>query len=97
MMETKLPYPDFASEAEEADWLYEHREELDLYFSPMAGTVREMLLRNHDLILPDAYMSVPLSNEDAACVRSIAETSGLSAEEYLGQVVHEALQAKRAA
>lgn len=96
-METKLTYPDFASEAEEADWLYEHREELDLYFSPMVGTVREMLLRDHELILPDAYVSAPLSNDDVESAKALAEASGVSSAEYLGQVVHEALQAKRAA
>jgi hypothetical protein len=96
-MATKFPYPDFASEAEEADWLYEHREELDLYFSPMDGNVGEMLLRDHNLILPQAYMSVPLSNEDIAFAKALADADGLSSAEYLGQVMHEALQAKRAA
>jgi hypothetical protein len=51
-MSAKLPYPEFESESAEADWLYEHREELDLYFSPMEISVREMLLRDHGVVLP---------------------------------------------
>jgi hypothetical protein len=31
-MATKLPYPEFSSNSQEANWLYEHRDELDLYF-----------------------------------------------------------------
>jgi hypothetical protein len=96
-MATRLPYPDFASETEEADWLYEHRDELDLYFVPTDRTVREMLSRDHDLVLPDAFVSVPISKEDAACAKSIAATSGISPEEFIGQVVHQALKSKRAA
>ena len=93
----KLPYPDFASETEEADWLYEHRDELDLYFSPVNSSVRESLLRDHDLVLPEALISLPLSEEDLTRAKAIAATEGLAAEEYLGRVVHEILQAKQAA
>jgi hypothetical protein len=92
-MSTKLPYPDFASESEEADWLYEHREQLDLYFSPTTGSLREMLLRDHNLTLPEAVIAVPLSAEDMERANAIAAAQGIDAEEYIGRVVHEALQA----
>jgi hypothetical protein len=96
-MATKLPYPDFASETEEADWLYEHREELDLYFSPMEATLREMLLRDHDLVLADAYVSVPLSKEEAASAKALADADGITSTDYICRVVHDALKAKQAA
>jgi hypothetical protein len=92
-MSTKLPYPDFTSEAEEADWLFEHSEELDLYFSPIGGTVREMLLRDHDLVLPEAVIAVPLSADDLARANAIAAQQGLAPEEYISRVVHDAVHA----
>ncbi len=96
-MSTKLPYSEFSSDLEEADWLYEHRDELDLYFSPMSLSVREMLSRDHDLALPEAVISIPLSAEDMERAKTIAAAEGLAAAEYLSRVVHEILQAKQAA
>ncbi len=96
-MGTKLEYPDFASEAEEADWLYEHREELDSYFSPVEGNVREMLLRDHDLVLADAYVEVPLSKEDYGSIKALADIDGVTPTQYITRVVHDALKAKQAA
>ncbi len=97
--------PEFSSEREEAEWWDAHAEELDGEFAEAAanGTLmnreqfREMMLHEHDVLWFDARVSVSISDDDLACAKAMAKTSGLSAEEYLGQVVHEALQAKRAA
>jgi len=97
--------PAFASEQEEADWFDAHAEERDGRFAEAAanGTLmnreqfREMMLREHNVSWFDARVSVSISDDDLACAKAMAKTSGLSAEEYLGQVVHEALRAKRAA
>ena len=96
-MTTKLTYPEFATEAEEAKWLYENRDELDHYFSPMDVSVREMLLRDHDLALTEAVLSVPLSKEDLARTNEIAASEGLDAEQYVGKMLHELLESKHAA
>jgi len=96
-MTTKLPYPEFASEAEEANWLYENRDELDRYFSPMDVSIGEMLLRDHDLILPEVVLAVPLTKEDMAKTNAIAASEGLDAETYVGKMLHELLESKQAA
>jgi hypothetical protein len=96
-MTTKLPYPEFASEAEEANWLNQNRDELDRYFSPMDVSVQEMLLRDYDLVLPDVVLSVPLSKEDMAKTNAIAASEGLDAEAYVGKMLHELLESKQAA
>jgi hypothetical protein len=95
-MSAKHPYPEFASEIEEADWLYEHRDELDEYFTPKESTLAGMLLE-HDLVAPAAIFGVPLSADDLARAHAIAESQGLALEEYIGRVVHDALQVKQAA
>ncbi len=97
--------PEFLSEAEEAEWWDAHAEDFDGQFEEAAdeGTLmnreqfREKLLREHELLWPDARVSVIVSEEDLASVKAHAKTSGLSPEAYLGQIVHEALQTKRAA
>jgi predicted DNA binding CopG/RHH family protein len=49
------------------------------------------------LILPESHIPVPMSGEDIAELKAIASAEGMNAAEYLGKVVHEFLQAKRAA
>jgi predicted DNA binding CopG/RHH family protein len=95
-MPARLPYPEFASEADEADWLYEHRDQLDLYFSESNASLHELLL-DQDLILPEAVMAVPLSSEDFARASKVAAAEGVAPEEYIGRVVHNALQTRKAA
>ncbi len=97
-----LNIPDFASEKEEADWWYDHREDLSDYMSESVanGTtrnVRQMLLEDHGLLLPDAYVSVPFTNEDLASAKALADAVGISSTQYISQVIHDALKAKQAA
>jgi predicted DNA binding CopG/RHH family protein len=97
-----LNLPEFASEKEEADWWYDHRKEVSDDFAASAAegkirSVRDMLLEDHNLILPDAFVSLPMSNADLAKVKEIAAKQGLGAEEYLSKAVHAILEAERAA
>jgi len=97
-----LNLPDFASEKEEADWWYDHRDEVSDDFAAAASegkvrSVRDMLLEDHNLILPDAFVSLPMSNADLAKAKEIAAKQGLGAEEYLSKAVHAILEAERAA
>ena len=97
-----LNLPEFASENEEADWWYDHRKEVSDDFAASAAegkirSVRDMLLEDHNLILPDTFVSLPMSNADLAKVKEIAAKQGLGAEEYLSKAVHAILEAERAA
>jgi predicted DNA binding CopG/RHH family protein len=97
-----LNLPEFASEKEEADWWYDHRDEVSDDFAASAAegkvrSVRDMLLEDHNLILPDAFVSLPMSNADLAKVKEIAAKHGLGAEEYLSKAVHAMLEVERAA
>ena len=95
-MTAKLTYPEFASESEEANWLYEHREELDDYFEPAEGGLREILLRDHELVLADAFVTVPFSTDEISRVREIAASEGVDPEELICRVVRETLLSKAA-
>jgi hypothetical protein len=96
-----LGIPESPSERDEADWWYDHREEVSEDFAQAAArgevvSFREVL-RQHGLSLPDAYVSVPFSADELARVQVAASSRGLGAEEYIGRLVNEALQAERAA
>jgi hypothetical protein len=93
-MSAKLPYPEFANESEEAEWLYEHRDDLDCYFEPVSGSVREVLLRDHDLVLPDQRVLVKVSDENLGIVGQRAAAEGLDAGAYLERIVHDALRSE---
>ncbi len=63
----------------------------------VTGETPEMLLRDHDLTLPEAVLAVPLSKKDLAKTNAIAASEGLDAETYVGKMLHELLESKRAA
>ena len=97
-----LDIPNFASEKEEADWWYDHREEMSDDFA-VAGSrgelrsLREVLLQDHGLSLPDAYVSIPMTAEELRCAKEIAAAEGLGAEEFISRVVHEVVRSRQAA
>ncbi len=95
-MPSRLPYPEFASESEEADWLYEHRDDLDLYFSSSSASLHDLLLEQ-DMVLPEAVIAVPLSAADFARANTVAAAEGVPPEEYIGRVIHDALHTREAA
>ena len=94
-----LNFPEFASEQEEADWWYEHREEVSDDFAEAAAkgelrSLRGVLLQDHDIRLPDAVVTGPFSADELSKVKKIAAAEGLDAEQVIVRVVHEAVQSK---
>jgi predicted DNA binding CopG/RHH family protein len=97
-----LNIPNFASEKEEADWWYDHREEVSGDFADAAAkgelrNLREVLLQDHSLTLAEAYVSIPMTADELRRVREVAASQGLGAEEFISRVVHEVVQSKQAA
>jgi predicted DNA binding CopG/RHH family protein len=76
--------PDFATEAEEAKWWFEHQDELLEDFEQAAAEAR---LGN----LP-TIVHFRLDPEDLSMARAQAAQRGLKVEAYLEQLVHEALR-----
>lgn len=94
----KLPLPDFNSEAEEAEWYYEHRDALDDYFERTSDTrpFAQMLLEDHDLILDPNAVTLSLQEGDLQLARQQAATQGIDDEKYLADLLHQALRSKAA-
>ena len=90
MTQTKMPSG--LSEAEEAQWHFDHRDELaDRFLSSPAAlnpergvAARRFGLRPHLTYAP----------EDIALARRQAEAVGVSLDDYAAQLFHEALQAR---
>jgi hypothetical protein len=83
--------PKFASEAEEAKWWFDHREELDKDF---ARALAEGRLQRR--VGPRPSSAVPtttirLDPVDIELARTQAEKKGLKYQTYLKMILHEAL------
>lgn len=86
---SKLSLPAGLSEAEEAKWWYDHREELfdEFLDSPESEhPVRGATARQLGIV---ASIVIPL--EDAQLARKQAQQQGLDFRQYTAQVLHEAL------
>ncbi len=89
----------FASESEEADWWYDHREE---HGEIMANAMEEgrtmtmkQFLEKHGLESP--LTPVPLDSQDVRRARKQADARGMDAEVYIRGLLHEALMKSDAA
>jgi hypothetical protein len=93
--------PEFASEAEEADWWYEHRHETDAHMAEAIanGTARNLqdFLREEGLLVQVEPVTMQIVVEDAKSARGLAARKGLSYEEYLASLVHEGIVRDQAA
>jgi len=89
-MET-LKIPKFGNESDEADWLYEHREELAAEFLQAAqeGRVRHGTLKQRGVT---PATTIRLAPEDISRARTLAERRGLRYQTYLKMLIHEALE-----
>jgi predicted DNA binding CopG/RHH family protein len=89
-MET-LKIPKFENEAEEANWLYENRENLANEFLQAAkeGRVRQGTLLQRGITPPT---TIRLAPEDISRARALAERRGLRYQTYLKMLIHEALE-----
>ncbi len=98
-MADKLKIPKFASEAEEAQWWYDHREELTKAFEDAAARgelhtgSRARLARERAAgVTPTT--TIRLDPEDISRARALAARRGLRYQTYLKMLLHEALAAE---
>jgi predicted DNA binding CopG/RHH family protein len=94
-MATSLEIPTFATEAEEADWWSEHREEVEANLREAIAekrTGRGTLMRR-----ALEANSVLLDAEDITKAHAVAARKGLSYQAYVKGLVHEALEKESAA
>jgi hypothetical protein len=94
-MTTKPKIPKFESEAEEAQWWFDHREETALWTEAAvaegsAGNLAEVLRRRQGGVTPT--VSIRIDPADIARARSLAERRGLRYQTYLKMLLHEALE-----
>jgi predicted DNA binding CopG/RHH family protein len=89
-MET-LKIPKFECEADEANWLYENRENLAAAFLKAAqdGQVQQETLKQRGATPPT---TIRLAPEDISRARTLAERRGLRYQTYLKMLIHEALE-----
>jgi predicted DNA binding CopG/RHH family protein len=89
-MET-LKIPKFENETDEANWAYEHREELAAAFLQGAqeGRVRQGTLKQRGIT---PATTIRLAPEDISRARALAERRGLRYQTYLKMLIHEALE-----
>ncbi len=83
--------PKFASEAEEAQWWFDNREDLDKDF---ARALAEGRLRRRTEMRPPSPVpttTIRLDPADIELARAQAEKKGLKYQTYLKMVIHEAL------
>lgn len=103
-MVDKPKIPKFASEAEEAQWWYDHRDELTKAFEDAAargelhtGSAATLARERGGGITPTT--TIRLDPEDVSRARALAAKRGLRYQTYLKMLIHEALEteAKRLA
>jgi hypothetical protein len=87
---TKLEIPAFSSEAEEAQWWFDHREELDDEFlaAGSEGRLSQGSLAQHLGLAPNF---VRIDPDDAHLARELASRRGLEFEPFIQSLIHEAL------
>lgn len=92
----KVEVPDFATEAEEAQWWFDHRDTHDdrLLAAIKDGSARRVadVLFDYGLTLEGLKeVAVPVRPEDVELARSQAEGAGMDYREYMGKLLHESL------
>jgi predicted DNA binding CopG/RHH family protein len=90
---TKIEIPDFASEAEEAQWWFDNQDALDDEFLA-AGTEGKLTQGTLAKQFGLASNVVRLDPEDVQLAREIAAKRGLDYEQFIQSLIHETLLAK---
>ena len=99
-MADKMEVPQFATEAEEAQWWYGQRDTLTARFEAAAarGELRRgtaaQLLRERTANGTTPTTSIRLDPTDVARARELAAKRGLRYQTYLKMLLHEALEAE---
>ena len=94
-----LKIPKFATEAEEAQWWYDHRNELTKAFEDAAArgelhaSSAARLAQEQTAGITPAT-TIQLDPEDVSRARTLAAKRGLRYQTYLKMLVHEALEAE---
>jgi predicted DNA binding CopG/RHH family protein len=90
-MATKRIIPSFSSEAEEAQWWFEHSDELDKDFEQAAadGTLGQARTAQRFGLTSNIVLLTP---KDAAMAREQAAKQGIAYEAYVKNLLHEALE-----
>lgn len=98
-MADKLKIPSFAKEAEEAQWWYDHREEVIQAFEEAAargelrtGTAARLARQHATGITPTT--TIRLDPQDISRARRLAAKRGIRYQTYLKMLLHEALAAE---
>jgi predicted DNA binding CopG/RHH family protein len=98
-MSEKITVPHFANESEEADWWFSHREENGKIMAKAMQEGRVMNLKNvlerHSHA--DTSIAVQVDPHDLERARIQAAKRGVQYEDYIRQVLHQALQENDAA
>jgi predicted DNA binding CopG/RHH family protein len=83
--------PKFENEADEANWAFEHRDDLAAAFlqASQKGLVRQGTLKQRGVTPPT---TIRLAPEDISRARALAERRGLRYQTYLKMLIHEALE-----
>src|SRR5947208_2600464 len=95
-MSKKSAIPKFKSEAEEAKWWYEHREETtramaDAVAKGRTTTLPKILERAKRKIGPTPTVSIRIDPADLSRARIFSSRKGLHYQTYLKMLLHEAL------
>jgi hypothetical protein len=95
-MTNKRVIPEFATEAEEAEWWFEHRDELsdDFVAAAKDGTLGRGRLASRFGLTTNL---VAINQADAAIARERAAQSGMEYQAYVQRLVHQALERERKA
>jgi predicted DNA binding CopG/RHH family protein len=93
----KPEIPKFKSEAEEARWWDDHREETakwmqEAVVAGQTSTLSEVLSRARKRARTTRTISIRIQPEDLRRAQSLAAKKGLAYEAYLGILLHDALQ-----
>ena len=96
-MADKLQIPKFTSEAEEAQWWYDHRNELTKAFEDAAargelrtGSAARLARERSAGVTPTT--TIRLDPEDISRARMLAAKRGLRYQTYLKMLIHETLE-----
>ena len=93
----KANIPKFRSEAEEAEWWDQHREETakwmeDAVAAGKTSTLSEVLQHARQRTGVTPTVSIRIDPEDMARARALAAKKGLRYQTYLKMLLHEALE-----
>jgi hypothetical protein len=100
-MPGKLKIPKFPSEADEAQWWFDHRDEVAKAFEEAAadgklqtGTVARLARKETAASGVTPTTTIRLDPDDISRARTLAAQRGLRYQTYLKMLVHEALAAE---